>query len=43
MYPELRQHVEHILPCRVPYVGVNVDCDSDNLGFTFDLHPALRS
>ena len=43
MYPEFRRHVEHILPCRVTYVQVKVDCDADSIVFTFGLRPIAIS
>jgi uncharacterized protein YbcI len=39
MHPELKRHVEHILPYSVTYVRVVVDCDDDCILFRFGLYP----
>ena len=39
MHPDLKRHVEHILPYSVTYVRVVVDCDNDCILFHFGLYP----
>ena len=39
IHPDLKQHVEHILPYSVTYVRVVVDCDNDCILFHFGLYP----
>ena len=39
IHPDLKRHVEHILPYSVTYVRVVVDCDNDCILFHFGLYP----